>query len=202
MAILQHIFQTVSLFITCSVFLLRLSECRILDFHSITIRKRKSLLLSEFQPHCEPLGESQMQRGDPAQRWASGWDCPGVLQLWLSQCLSPGLHPGQGWLCGGATLQVSADDIMSYRGSAIPSDPVFSVLCGVSVGTVWKLDLFADYRIVWKLKLQLKAKHALLSAIQEVMRLCVFIRFQPLLPMSRARLKVQKLDVELPELGG
>lgn len=66
------------------------------------------LLFSGFQSHCESPGESQMQRGDVAQRRATGGDRARVLQLRLSQCLPPGLHPGQGRLRGGAALQVRA----------------------------------------------------------------------------------------------
>lgn len=157
-------------------------------------KKKKRLLLSEFQPHCEPLGESQMQRGDPAQRWASGWDCPGMLQLWLSQCLSPGLHPSQGWLCGGATLQVGADDILSYRGSAIPLDTVFSVLCGVSVGTVWKLDLLTDYKVVWDTTESY-------TGCRKPWGCVCLSGFSLYFRWVGHIFKVQKLDVELPELG-
>lgn len=58
------------------------------------------------QPHCEPPGQSQVQGGDSAQGWSFGGDGAGVLQLWLSQRLPPGVHPCQGRLCGGTALQV------------------------------------------------------------------------------------------------
>lgn len=60
-----------------------------------------------IQPHREPPGEGEVQRGDAAQRRAAGRDGAGVLQLWLSQCLPPGLHPSQGGLCGRAAVQVN-----------------------------------------------------------------------------------------------